>query len=251
MTLDAEFILLGAGLLEPPTRAHARAVPELKRQLRELLREAVDREDPGTLLLVPDRPSYFGRLFKLKPDYAAINEELGLALGGEYQLLHKRARAIMTERHPVTEVNTIVGPIIVDNSFDQDDQYAHEVETVENHERVPKDLAAGGLLPANVAVFAGIFPEIYAWMCEEVRQANRDRRGKEPDWMPPDWLDGAERILFRVGFEAEVNLAAPTTAQVGTAAPAPKVGGGGKLKVKAAALRTPDQTVLAPSEPNR
>lgn len=249
MSLDAELVLLGTGLLEPPTRQHVRAIRGLEQEIRDALRAALDREELGRELLVPDRPTYHQRLFKLKPDYAASEALLGPELGPEYQILHTRARGIMLDRRPVTEYQTLLGPRTVENSFDQDAQYAREVETVENHLRLAKDLAAGVPTPMCVAVFAGIFPEVYAMQCFEVRDVLTEKAAKDPEWIPPQWMDNAIRNLLRIPFDVAVDLTGPADRPEVGAASEPKPNG--KLKLKPDRVQTPGQSIIATPEPNR
>ena len=249
MSLDAELLLLGVGLLEPPSRSHVRAIRGLEEEIKAAVREAIDRENPGPLLDVPERVTYHARLFKYQADYAALNEVIGPELATDYQLLHQRAQAIMLARRPVTEIQTLLGPRQVENSFDQDAQYAREAETVENHLRLPKDLAAGGVMPACVALFAGLFPEVYAMEVIEAWKAMRENLARDPEWLPPQWLDGAIRILFRIPFDITVDLSGPEPPQVGAAPPeaTPK----GKLKLRPERLQSPGQSIIATPEPNR
>jgi len=218
MGLPAEFLLLATGLLETPTMEHVRAAREYPAQLKEALRAALEREKPGLLLAIPDRKAYYGRLVKTKPDYGQVQLFVGGKLGHEeataYQQAQEAAVAKMLNLRPHAEVHTLVGPHDVANSYDQDIRYSWEAEVVENHVRLAKDLAAAALVPSNVALFATLYPAVYKFAYNELRRGMSDKKGREPDWFPALWLDGAIRVFLQIPWDAVVDVTGPSAGAV-------------------------------------
>lgn len=246
MGLQGELLVMATGLLEPPTRQHVRAARGLEAEIKAALLAALEREDPAPMLLVPERKTYFDRLVRYRPTYEDDQLVIGPELATEYQIVHQAAQQHMIKLRPVTEFQTVVGPRQVANSFDQDAQYALEVETVENHLRQAKDLAAGAVLPETTALFATLFPKVYASMKSTLRDACADRIFVDEEWLPPTWLEGALRIFFRVPFDVAVDISGPAPGLSPDTAPT-----GGKLKLRPQAIQTPGQSTLAVPEPRR
>lgn len=246
MGLDGELLVLTTGLLEQPTRRHVRASREILLDFEATLREAIDREKPGHMLAIPERRAYYTRLVKFDPKYEQNAAAIGLDLAGDYQLIHQRAVAIVKQRYPITQINTIVGPVVLDNSWDQDAGFALDVETIENSRRIGKDIAAGSIVPEPVALFAGCFPEVYAAMGDTMRTLLSDKNERESDWLPPMWLDGAARIFGRVSFDADVTLAGPSAPDLGKSDTTARTG---KVKLRPASVQTALQSTLTLPEP--
>jgi len=211
--------------------------------------EAVERDDPGPLLAIPERKTYFDRLVRFDPKYEDNHKAIDFDLAADYQLVHQKATAIIRNRRPVTSIETIVGPVVVDNSWDQDAAFQLDVEVVENSRRMGKDLAAGATLPEEVALFIGCFPGVYAAMGDAVRDALAKKNKREPDWIPSSWLDAACRTFFRVPFDAAVNFAGPPPPKLD--GKSPDEGRLGKVKLRPAAIQTPLQSTYALPEPRR
>jgi hypothetical protein len=249
MSLDAELLLLSTGLLEAPTRSHVRAIRGVEAFIVDTLTEAIELENARPQLDVPERKAYHQRLFKLDPKYAENERVLGKDLSAEYQLLHQFARGVMLDRRPVTEMKTLVGPRTVANPPDLDNQYAAEVEAVENYKRLAKDFQAGLVIPPTVALYASLFPETYDLVCTTVRDALIARSSKDEEWYPPPWLENASRVLMRLPFDYSVTVHSPPAPKT-TAAPPPDVKPK-PLRLRPEAIRTQGQAIGAPSEPRR
>lgn len=213
MGLEAECLLLATGLLETPTAEHVRAARAYPEQIRDALAAALERSKPSFLLVIPDRVTYYDRLVKSDPDYAPVHLYLERKMGPDeataYQLAQQGAVATMIQRRPHAEVHTLVGPKDAPNSYDKDLQYSWEIEIVENHLRLPKDLAAAALVPSNVALFATLFPSVYKFAYNALRRAMDAKLGKEPDWFPDLWLDGAIRVFLQIPWDAVVDVTGP------------------------------------------
>ncbi len=213
MGLDAECLLLATGLLETPTAEHVRAARAYPEQIRDALAAALEREKPSFLLVIPDRVTYYDRLVKSKPDYGPVHLFLGRKIGPDeadaYQLAQQKAVATMIQRRPKAEVHTLVGPVDAPNSYDKDLQYSWEIEVLENHLRLPKDMAAAALVPSNLALFATLFPSVYKFAYNALRRAMSAKKGKEPDWFPDLWLDGAIRVFLQIPWDAVVDVTGP------------------------------------------
>jgi hypothetical protein len=218
MGLPAEFLLLATGLLDTPTPEHVRAARAFPEQLKEALAAALERDKPSPLLVIPDRKAYFARLVKTDPDYGKVQQFVGAKLGTEeataYQLAQQAAVAKMIEQHPKTEVHTLVGPKEVANPYDQDLRYSWEAEVVENHVRLAKDLAAAALVPSNIALFATLYPAVYKFAYNALRQAMRDKLAQDADWFPALWLDGAIRVFLQIPWDAVVDVTGPSAGAV-------------------------------------
>jgi hypothetical protein len=246
MGLQGELLVLATGLLVPPAREHVRATRAIPGEIKATLLAALEREDPAPMLLVPERKTYFDRLVRYQPKYEADHKILGEALATDYQLVHQAAQQRMIKQRPITEYQTLVGPRQVPNSFDQDAEYALEVDTVESHLRLAKDLAAGACLPQTVALFAALFPATYEAMKTILREGLSKRVYVDEEWLPPTWLEGALRILFRVPFDAVVDISAPPPGL-----PAATTPPGGKVKLRPETAQTPGQSTLNVPQPRR
>lgn len=240
-------LLLATGLLQKPERSHVLSRSEHQKEIERVIYDMVDSEDPGPLILTPERKTYFNRLVKHDPEYDANWPLLGEDLAIEYQMVHMAAVNQVVEARPITEIDTIVGPKQLDNSADHDEAWLLLVDCFESHTRIVKDLAAGALLPECVAPFATALPDAYAFMVSTLGTALQKKVRLEPDWLPPDWMDSAMRIFLRIPFDAEINVAGISAPP----APAQPKDAATKLKIKPVDLQTPAQSVLAVPKVNR
>jgi hypothetical protein len=213
MGLDAEFLLLATGLLETPKPEHIRAARTYPAELEVALAAALERETPGFLLVIPDRKTYYDRLVKTDPDYAAVQVYVGAKLGPDeataYQLAQQKAVATMKQHRPHAEVHTLVGPLDAPNPYDKDLRYSWEIEVVENHLRLAKDLAAAAVLPSNVALFATLYPAVYKFAYNSLRRSMSAKKARDPDWFPALWLDGAARVFWQEPWDSVIDVTGP------------------------------------------
>ncbi len=249
MSLASDFLLLSTGLLRKPERSDVNARLAHQDEIERALAGMLEAEEPSRLLVVPERRSYFSRLVKFDPEYEANFPLLGEDLAEDYQITHMTVRNTVMERRPVTEIDTIVGPRVIDNSIEQDAQWLSELEVIESPARLVKDMAAGALLPECVALVAGMLPDAYAWMVTALGAALDKKTRVEPDWLPPSWMDGAMRIFLRIPFDAKVDVTGVTaTPSVRDKPPKDPIA---KLKIKPVDLQTPAQSTLAVPKVNR
>ncbi len=261
MGLQAEFLLLRTGLLEYPEKSHVRATSLMAKEITDACASIVKQSKPKELRAVPKRKTYYDQLVKdaHDVDYAKVTPGVALLIGAEeagaWQLLRMAAQQRLITQRPVTEMQTLVGPVAIPNSPDQDAQYALEAETMENHMRCLQDAQAGALLLSQLQLWAGLFPETYKLIAGNpkegelgaVRQAMAERKMKDQEWYPPSWLDGTLRVLLQVPFEAVVNVTGPRPNEL-TSQNEKAEKPGGRLKLDTIGQASQSQLVERPTQ---
>ncbi len=259
MGIQAELLLLATGLLEYPERTHARAASVMADEIKERCKDIVLQEKPKPLLKVTKRVTYYARLVKdqLAVEYPKVLPKVAALIGhdeaGAWQLLRQAAQQRMIDQRPITEMQTLCGPVEIPNSPDQDAQYALEADTMENHTRLLADVGAGAALLSQVQLWAGLFPETYKLIAGDpkvgelgaIREAMRDRKKTDLQWYPPNWMDGALRVLLQVPFDAVVNIAGPSPNSL-TGENAARAGA--KLKLNIKGIDSQSQAVDRPTQ---
>ncbi len=190
MSIEAESLLAATGLVAVPDRTSIAASRTVVKDLVKQLVAVLDRDDQKRLRVNNQTENYIKQL-GMPPDYdrisAAIEPKFGLAIAGEYQLLHQEIRQRFLDSYPAQEVDTARGTRSQPPDPELLAQWLLEVDTIEN-QRIVSDLAAGAVLPETVKVFKDSFPEIYSALLGELSEAI----AKRPfDWLPPVWLEMA------------------------------------------------------------
>lgn len=236
-----ELLLLATGFVETPSRTHFAAARVLEKELTALFREAVGREEPGRLYVLPDTSSYFDKLSGFEPNWGRITPVVEKALGTEaaaaFQDLATSGKLALEARYPKATVDTVAGPREQPPDPVSEGLWAIDARTAEDPRRVAHDLAAGALLPQQATLWALLFPEAYAEMARVVRLALAERAA-DLEWLPPPWLDDCLRTFLQMAPHETVNVETP-----GQVPPEPAaVPARGKLKLPIEALATPAQT---------
>lgn len=217
----AEALLLTTGAAALPTRADIRDSRGVWKRIVAGLMEALDREDPGRLWGIGVKPAYWERLQKFAPIYADGLDDLerlsGIEVRTQFQALQLDAQAILQARHPVTTVDTVLGPRAVPSDELSEHLFLLLADTVEEPLRLVRDLAAGVLAPDQILVFAEVFPDTYITICQVLQELLAKRVGKEHDWLPPLWLADSIRVLLKqplgTGTAIEVKTPPPSKAK--------------------------------------
>jgi len=235
--LLAETVLMATGLLELPTGTHVRAARSILSEMRNDLLDALDREEPGRLILCPERVSYFDRLTN-PPDYeamaAALEPLLGTEAADNYTVLHQNARQSLLGLRPSSTIDTVLGPKVLPLDAISEARWALEVDAVEGP-RLVADIAAGALLKEVVDVFSAVFPESYGYLIEQLDLALAKKTAATKSWEPAPWLADSLRVFERRPFGATLELKEPKAPEP---PPTPKKG----AKLDTEALKTRSQS---------
>jgi hypothetical protein len=212
MSTDAEALLMATGLLETPERTHILGASELVKAMREDMTAALDREDPGRLILYPPRVTYFDRL-SVEPDYAELLAAAETLAGGEvadaYVAAHQRARRALLDLRPRSTIDTVMGPVVMPLDAISQGTWDLLVDVVEGC-RLVKDLAAGALLAQEVQLFQACFPDTYRDLRALEDELLNKHRAKKKSWVPEPWM--ASSLLVFEGRPPEGKLSvAPGT----------------------------------------
>lgn len=207
--LLVEALLAATGVVDAPDASAVRAMKGYSLGLRRELLDVVDLKDPGRLYVNNQNSSFFERL-SVEPPYVEWSKFLvpviGLEAAGEWQTKHAAARQLLLDRHPVTTIDSIRGAVVMENDIESEAQWLLEVDTVQNPDRVVRDLAAGALLVEQAQVFNQAYPEL----AEFLRQALNDdvvkRAGAKPGWLPSPWLEDSMRIFLGLPLDAAVEI---------------------------------------------
>lgn len=206
MSLDAETLLLGTGLLEMPAREHVRAGGEILRDMEEGMRDVMDRENPARLILYPERVRYWDRL-RVEPDYddllAAAEKVVPGGIADEFVALHAVARQVLMDLRPKVTIRTVLGPKEMPLDALSQGRWELLVDVVEGA-RIVKDLAAGALLADEVMVFQSVFPDAYKRLRTIEGEQLDKRSAKSASWVPEPWL-GQSLLVFE-GRQTEGQL---------------------------------------------
>lgn len=190
VSLQSEALLLATGLLEAPERTHVHAAKEIARGLEEDLAAALDREDPGRLILYPERKTYFDRL-AVEPDYddllAAAERVAGGAVADEYVADHMRARGALLNARPRMWIDTVMGPVVMPLDALSQGRWELLCDVVEGA-RIVKDLAAGALLAEEVSLFQACCPSTYQRLRQVEDEELNKRRAAKKSWTPEPWM---------------------------------------------------------------
>jgi len=236
--IEAEILLATTGLLTLPDRSAVIASRVKVAELRDQMATALDREDPVRLRVNDQGPSYFKRLV-VEPNYEGMVVDLTevgvpLAVAGAYQLAHQAARQMLKNLHPTTTLEPITGALILPADPIAEQLYFTQVDTVES-QRVFLDLQSGGLLPTQVDVFSACFPDLYALLAREMRDAMTKMHGR--GWIPPFWLDQGMRRFLKAPLTGPVDVYTPGAQKPPPAEEKPpEDGGGGGAKINLKAL---------------
>jgi hypothetical protein len=200
-------MLLATGLVENPGRTHVIAAQGLLEDLRDGVLAVLDKDDPGELETHGRTKAYFDELSK-DPDYVTPQNFLKPLLGdesmAEYMMLHAAARQMLLDRWPKSEMDTVMGSVSMPPDEESELQWLLEADTIENPNRLPKDLAAAALLPECVEVFSTAFPKTYDWLVLELKTRMIEKFAG--GWRPEFWVEDALRIFMKMAFDAAVEL---------------------------------------------
>jgi hypothetical protein len=144
-------------------------------------------------------------------------EKLGPEIGAAFQVVQSNGATVMADRYPKTTVDTVLGPRPVPASEIDGAKYQILADTVEDHSRLVRDFAAGALVPDQVTLYREIFPTAYDTLLATLQDELAKREGKEPDWMPPLWLQDTIRVFRQQELVTFVRSDAPKQKQVAQA----------------------------------
>jgi hypothetical protein len=205
----AELLLLSTGAIALPTATDIKAIRKLPKELEGRLHHALEREKPAKLVALTTTKTFWPRLAAYNPDYASMDEvedTFGLETCAKFQALQLNARNELERRHPVTLIDTVLGPRPVPSSYLDEETFRVLADTVQDETRLLRDMASGVVIRDQVILFAACFPETYTSLLTEMSDWLIKQEAANPEWLPPLWLADQIKLLRQEKLDTGISM---------------------------------------------
>lgn len=205
-----ERLLLVSGAIRLPERADRAAARGVWKKMIAAMNAAMDLEEPEKLKPIGVKDTYWTKLQRYDPDYAAFIEEEP-TIGATFQSLQMNAKAVLERRYPTVTITDVTGnhPVKVEPHGVEQLSFLIYADTVENPSRLIDDFAASALILPQVQVFMDCFPETYSGLLQVVQTLMAKKWPAGKDELPPLWMQDQLTILFQEELGTGLSVSEP------------------------------------------
>lgn len=174
-------------------------------------------------------------------------------LGVEYLAQFDRVYSFLQDAFPRRVVGTLTGDQQVEPSQVELSQFWRVLESIEDPRVLLRDMRQGELCSDQVEMVETLYPNLYAFLCEQILSALAEKKAADNDWEPAHDVRRQLETILQVS-PLDPNLAAQLQARARAADQAHEAAKGGKdsggagapdLHDSTAQLQTPTQRISA------
>lgn len=186
MSIESESWLATTGCITPNATRYAPSTPaEVPLRLQNRVKRWLASKAPVEWGPPPARdPEALREKFIHTPDVLPGVEELDDTVAAEWVQDVAHARAALLERWPAVQMRGGMATMEPPLSHDQAQDWLALVEVIEEPFRLMDELEAGALLPAQLAVFEEVYPELFGVISVATFQGVVDAIGKRTEFDP-------------------------------------------------------------------
>lgn len=187
MSIASESWLATTGIITPNVSRYAPATAaEVPLRLQNRVKRWLSGKEAKPWAPLPARdPEALREKFVHTPGMLPGVDALDDVVGAEWVQDVAHARAALLERWPAVQMRGGMATMEPPLSHDQAQDWLALVEVIEDPFRLMDELDAGALLPAQLAVFEEVYPELFGVVSVAVFEATVAAIGKRAEFTPP------------------------------------------------------------------